>query len=56
MSDLTQGIRTTGQIAKKVGSDALNAAIISGVVVGIWSLVVSVRRVWKGQPINGNKS
>jgi hypothetical protein len=51
--ELGQSLRTTGQVVKKVGTDTVNAAVLGAVIGGTISLVIVLRRVWLGQPVNG---
>lgn len=51
--ELAQSLRTTGQAVKKVGTDTVNAAVLGAVIGGSISLLVVLRRVWLGQPVNG---
>lgn len=53
MTSLTDGVRTTGKVAKKVAGDTLNGAIIGAMVFGLWSLVTTVRRVSQGRGVDG---
>lgn len=50
--ELGQSLRTTGQVVKKVGTDTVNAAVLGAVIGGTISLVIALRRVWLGQPVN----
>jgi len=56
MTSLTDGVRTTGRVAKKVAGDTLNGAIIGALVFGVWSLVTTVRRVAKGHAVDGKSA
>ena len=49
--DVGESLRTTGQVIKKVGTDTVNAAVLGAVIGGTISLVVVLRRVWRGEPI-----
>ncbi len=53
MNELGQSLRTTGQVVKKVGTDTVNAAVLGAIIGGTISIIITVRRVWLGQPVNG---
>ena len=46
-----ESLRTTGQVIKKVGTDTANAALLGAVIGGTISLIVVIRRVWRGEPV-----
>ena len=57
MADEVKGaLQTTASATRKVLADALSGAMVGAIIAGGYSLVVTVRRVLKGQPIQGGSS
>ena len=57
MADEFKGaLQTTTSATKKVLGDALSGAMIGAIIGGGFSLVLTIRRILKGQPISGAAS
>ena len=51
MADLTHRIEQGVQGVKKVASDTLTGALVGAFTFGVISLLLTARRLYKGQPI-----
>ena len=53
MADLTKPLETGWLATRKLAYDTYQGALLGGAIGGVISLVIIVRRVLKGQPIDG---